>query len=99
MVNMNKLILTITLVALTMFLAKPVMAQTATDSGTATDSATATESATLTATESATASSTPTVLPETGAHDVLIIASAGLIFLLAGVTVISGTRQVFNDFE
>ena len=83
------------------FVAKPALAQSATDSGTATDSATASDSATATesASEVSTGSSTPTVLPQSGAHDVLIIFSAGLIFVFAGVTVLSGTKQVFNDFE
>jgi hypothetical protein len=90
---MNKFISTITLAFIIMvFVAKPALAQSATDSGTATDSATATESA-------ATTSGLPAVLPESGAHDVLIIFSAGLIFLIAGVTVLSGTKQVFNNLE
>lgn len=91
----------------------PVFAQTATESGTATESAntttdptTATQSATSTESESATPETTaatqpavPTTLPETGAHDVLILFFAGVIFLLAGVTVLQGVKQLFIDHE
>lgn len=40
-----------------------------------------------------------TTLPQTGANDILILFLAGIIFLIAGITALSGTRQVFNDIE
>jgi hypothetical protein len=101
---MSKFISTITLVFIIMlFVPKSALAQSATESGSATDSATSTSSATAsdsaTTTDTATTSALPDALLETGAHDVLIIFSAGLIFLLAGYTVFSETSKVFNDFE
>lgn len=78
-----------------------VSAQTATASSTSTSSATATNSATTTTTTSTTTTSTSsaTTLPQSGAHDVLILFSAGVIFLIAGVTALSGTKQVFAELE
>ncbi len=48
---------------------------------------------------SAQAATSATTLPQTGAHDVLILFSAGVIFLIAGVTALSGTKQVFAELE
>ncbi len=72
-------------------------AQSATGSANSTSSATASNSAS--STRSATATSSATTLPRTGAHDVLILFFAGLIFLAAGVTTLSGTKQVFAELE
>lgn len=74
-----------------------VSAQTATGSATATSSATSTNSATTSTASSTTSSAT--TLPQTGAHDVLILFSAGMIFLFAGITALSGTKQIFAELE
>ncbi len=74
-----------------------VSAQTATTSANSTSSATATNSAS--STSAATATNSATTLLATGAHDVLILFSTGVIFLIAGVTALSGTKQVFAELE
>ena len=75
-----------------------VSAQVATTSANSTSSATASNSATATSSTS-TSTTSATTLPQTGAHDVLILFSVGVIFLIAGVTALSGTKQVFAELE
>lgn len=84
------------------FVVLPVYAQNQTgdEVPVSTDSATATESATsTTSATTSTVSGTPTTLPVSGAHDVLILTVAGIIFLIAGVTALSGVKQVFNEID
>ena len=96
---MSKMLVVLAIFGFSMFLNVDfVSAQTATASSTATSSATATNSATATRSAS-TATSSATTLPQTGAHDVLVLFSAGCIFFIAGVTALSGTRQVFVELE
>ncbi|GIK84279.1 MAG: hypothetical protein BroJett025_09010 [Patescibacteria group bacterium] len=89
----RKLPFVVLLLVVLLSFARPTFAQSATTSGTATPSGTATSSGT------ATGSGTVTTLPQTGAHDVLILFAAGVIFLVAGITALNGAKQVFADFE
>lgn len=83
----RKLPFVVLLLVVLLSFARPTFAQSATPSGTATSSGTATGSGTV------------TTLPQTGAHDVLILFAAGVIFLVAGITALNGAKQVFADFE
>lgn len=98
--NMRKMFLT--LLFLVLITPINVYAQNSTGSA-STSSATATNSAsTSSATATPTATATPAAtatLPATGAHDVLVLGLAGIIFLVASITTFSGTKEVFNDFE